>query len=277
MFRWNLFRETVTFTVSTNQAWTWDSKKLTKLNLATIINVLSYHIHRKSFASNDFCPFDVLHHRAKSCKWVFPELIFSFNGGGGVLAVLVLNVWKMRSSKYTLELSGLTLFIVLGQCPGQDVMGAFWKGMVALYLQIRKCAVLKYTLKPHSNTELIGKKNSWPNFSGGNTGLFLLSKAQRAPNIRLLPDNFFYTWPDLHLKIIWYRVTQNIGYYPIFRVYPTFEVNLNIVCSLNTWCTRKYLRVIRYPKIPARIFQHFYMTQTCPLPNFFYTRPEPAR
>ena len=65
-------------------------KKLTKLNLVTT-NVLFYHIHRKSVASNDFCPFDVLHHRAKSCKWVFPELIFSFKGGD-VLAVLVLNV-----------------------------------------------------------------------------------------------------------------------------------------------------------------------------------------
>ena len=66
-------------------------KKLTKLNLTTTTtNVLFYHIHRKSVASNDFCPFDVLHHRAKSCKWAFPELIFSFKGG--VLAVLVLNV-----------------------------------------------------------------------------------------------------------------------------------------------------------------------------------------
>ena len=26
-------------------------------------------------------PFDVLHHRAKSCKWLFPESIFSFKDG----------------------------------------------------------------------------------------------------------------------------------------------------------------------------------------------------
>ena len=26
-------------------------------------------------------PFDVLHHRAKSCKWLFPESILSFKDG----------------------------------------------------------------------------------------------------------------------------------------------------------------------------------------------------
>ena len=68
---------------------------------------------------------------------------------------------------------------------------------------------------------------------------------------------------------MWHRVTQNIGFYPIF------QVNLKIVCSLNTQSTRKYSRVNKVPiYIPDRIFQHFYTTRTRPLPNLFLI-PDP--
>ena len=40
------------------------------------------------------------------------------------------------------------------------------------------------------------------------------------PSARLLPDIFFDTRPSLILKIIGYRVTWNIGYFPLFQVIP---------------------------------------------------------
>ena len=41
-------------------------------------------------------------------------------------------------------------------------------------------------------------------------------------------DSFSDIQPDPVLKIIGYRVSQNIRYYPVFRVEPTFRKDLNI-------------------------------------------------
>ena len=50
---------------------------------------------------------------------------------------------------------------------------------------------------------------------------------------RLLPDIFFDTRPSLILKIIWYRVTWNIGYFPLFQVIPNI-LGLPEIPEINT-------------------------------------------
>ena len=64
---------------------------------------------------------------------------------------------------------------------------------------------------------------------------------------------FFYTWPDPILKIIGKRVTQNIGYFPMFQVNPKFKALPNTSCiSRHVWVFQVFHSIIfesRPPKI----------------------------
>ena len=50
----------------------------------TVLSKRSHHILTwplTQYSETELGLYEVLHHRAKSCKWLFPESIFSFKGG----------------------------------------------------------------------------------------------------------------------------------------------------------------------------------------------------
>ena len=80
---------------------------------------------------------------------------------------------------------------------------------------------------------------------------------------------FWYTtWYNSVLKMIGYQATGMIGFYPIIQVnavYPKYPRYPQIPDIPGNTREQK-----RYPKIPDHIFQHFYPTWSCPLPDVFF-------
>ena len=79
---------------------------------------------------------------------------------------------------------------------------------------------------------------------------------------------FWYTtWYNSVLKMIGYQATGNIGFYPIIQVnpvYPKYPRYPQIPDIPGNTREQK-----RYLEIPDQIFQHFYPTWSCPLPDVF--------
>ena len=70
-------------------------------------------------------PFDVLHHRAKSCKWVFPESVFSFKRGVSPPPMYYCNK-SVRVRKIT-RIADFGLFCMGGPKFGQKILHNFAK------------------------------------------------------------------------------------------------------------------------------------------------------